>query len=156
MGSVELQVSALAKASDNPEYPYESTGVKEVVDPIHLDEGNTFKGHLHYTATFLPSLVVKGVKFESKKSELATGRDKANDTDDNKSTTSSSDEDTNPVPSGVTIKLASKEAPEGHVTNKSTDSSKSSLESDTAHTAEPSASKEGAELSTDELLTHRT
>jgi hypothetical protein len=149
-----LHVSALAKASDDPQYPYESTGVKEAVDPIRLDKGNSFKGHLHYTATFIPSLALKGVKFDSKKSKLGG---KANDAGDNASTiSSSSGEDINPVPSGVTIKLASKEVPKGDVANKSTNSSKISLGSDTAQTSEPSASKEGVELSTDELLTHRT
>ncbi|KAG2023600.1 transmembrane protein [Coprinopsis cinerea AmutBmut pab1-1] len=71
LGSVELTVSELAKQSDDPKYPYESTGVKNAADPIRLDKGKSTKGTLYYTATFIPALKLKdGVKFEQS-SQLA-------------------------------------------------------------------------------------
>jgi len=70
LGTVELKVSGLAEASDDPHAPFVSTGRKEVADPIRLDHGKAFKGHLHYIAEFVPTIPVKGVKFESKPNEV--------------------------------------------------------------------------------------
>jgi hypothetical protein len=172
LGSVELHVSSLAKESGGGQYRYESTGVKEVSEPIHLDKGNVYKGYLQYTATFIPALAVKGIKFESKKNEIATRNGRGDDASDNASTYSSSDDEGHGLPSGVTIKLAakdtpndtpndtpkdaSKDAPQGHVATNSTDSSHSLVASDEALTPDTSAPEEGVEMSTDELLAHRT
>lgn len=67
LGSVELRVSDLAKESSDTRYPFESTGPKVAVEPIQLDKGS-FKGELHYTATFVPALALKGVKFDAAES----------------------------------------------------------------------------------------
>ncbi|KAH6917432.1 transmembrane protein [Coprinopsis sp. MPI-PUGE-AT-0042] len=66
LGSVEIQVSALAKQSEDPKYPYESTGVADRANPIRLDKGNSTKGTLYYKASFIPCLKLKEVKFEDK------------------------------------------------------------------------------------------
>lgn len=153
LGSVEFAVSALAKKSrDDGQYRYESTGLKEATDPIHLEKGNVYKGFLHYTATFLPALSVKGAKFEPK-SKIA------DEVNDKSSTHSLSDKEGHDLLSGVTIKLSSKDAPKdapkSHVATNSVDSVQSSESSGIAHTAEPSAPQEGVEMSPDELLAHR-
>ncbi|EEB96485.1 hypothetical protein MPER_04373, partial [Moniliophthora perniciosa FA553] len=65
LGSVELKVSDLAvEDKENASYPYKSTGVRNTQDPIRLDRGNVFKGQLHYTAEFVPALNLRGVKFK--------------------------------------------------------------------------------------------
>lgn len=165
LGSVELHVSALAKGSSgDPRYRYESTGAKEIIDPIRLDKENASKGHLHYTATFIPALSVKGIKFEGKRSEVVPGHGRG-DAGSDSSSISSLDDEVHGIPSGVTIKLApkatQKDEPKVYVTSKSTDSGQSSQGSqanDIAHTAGTGTSTphEGVEMSTDELLTHRT
>ncbi|KAH8835823.1 C2 domain-containing protein [Flagelloscypha sp. PMI_526] len=70
LGSVDLRVSELAAESDDPKYPFKSIGVKDVEDPIRLDGGKEFKGKLHYRATFIPALSLKGVKFDAEENEL--------------------------------------------------------------------------------------
>jgi hypothetical protein len=163
LGSVELQISPLAKESGDPQYRYESTVVKEATDPIRLEKGDVYKGHLQYTATFIPALAVKGIKFEAKQSEIAPGRGRGNNATDDSSSISSSDDEAHAIPAGVTIKLPSKDVPKdgpkAHVTTKSTDSGQSSQSSqanDAARTPGTSTPNEGVEMTTDELLTHRT
>jgi len=156
LGSVELPISALAKKSGDPQYRYESTGAKEMKDPIHLDQGNALKGTLHYTATFIPALAVKGIEFEGKRSEIVPGSVDVSDDD------LSTYDEVPGIPSGVTIKLAPKVSPlKLHVASKSTDSGQSgqsSQASDIARTSGTGAStpNEGVEMSTDELLTHQS
>ena len=58
----------LAIKSDNVRYPYESKGVKAMVAPIELEK-NCFKGTLHYTAEFIPSLALKITEFEKQTTE---------------------------------------------------------------------------------------
>ena len=58
----------LAIKSDNVRYPYESKGVKAVAAPIELEKGS-FKGTLHYTAQFIPSLALKIAEFEKQTTE---------------------------------------------------------------------------------------
>jgi hypothetical protein len=59
LGTVELKVSELAqelpKGTDNPSFSFEPTGRKEQSEPIRLERGNQYKGHLRYVAesTFL-------------------------------------------------------------------------------------------------------
>jgi hypothetical protein len=180
LGSVELQVSSLAKESGDGQSRYESTGIKKVTEPIRLDNGNIYKGSLQYTASFVPALAVKGAKFESKHSEIVAG-----DASDNSSSYWSSDDEAH---EGVTIKRAltkkddlkdvpqnipilqhapkdspqdvpedsPKETIKGHVASQSTDSGQSLESNDAAHTADENVAQEGVEMSPDELLTHRT
>ena len=58
----------LAIKSDNVRYPYESKGVKATAAPIELEKGS-FKGTLHYTAEFIPSLALKITEFEKQTTE---------------------------------------------------------------------------------------
>lgn len=58
----------LATKSDNVRYPYESKGVKAMAAPIELEKGS-FKGTLHYTAEFIPSLALKIAEFEKQTTE---------------------------------------------------------------------------------------
>lgn len=58
----------LATKSDNIRYPYESKGVKAMAAPIEFETG-IFKGTLHYTAQFIPSLALKIDEFEKQTTE---------------------------------------------------------------------------------------
>ncbi|KAF7367225.1 hypothetical protein MSAN_00784300 [Mycena sanguinolenta] len=70
LGLVELRVSDLARESTDRMYPYESTGKKTAADPIRLDKGNAYKGQLHYTAEFIPTIALEGVKFDAAGNEI--------------------------------------------------------------------------------------
>ncbi|KAF8624817.1 hypothetical protein AX15_005704 [Amanita polypyramis BW_CC] len=70
LGSVEVKVSDLAEVSDDPQYPYKSTGKKEAADQI-LVERSQYKGTMHYTATFIPALNIKGATFKDNLNELS-------------------------------------------------------------------------------------
>ncbi|KAF8559381.1 tricalbin [Imleria badia] len=71
LGSVELRVQELAQeSSTDPQFRHESTGRKEVVQPIQLDGENTFKGQLHFVAEFIPTLALKYDKFEAGENEI--------------------------------------------------------------------------------------
>ncbi|EPQ61056.1 tricalbin [Gloeophyllum trabeum ATCC 11539] len=109
LGSVELRVSDLAQESEDPEYPYASTGKKEVQDPIKLDRGNSYKGRLHYTAEFIPALALKWRGFSTGGNELQqaarTGggdEDGGIVLDDDSSSMSSSDIERQAVPLEIT------------------------------------------------------
>ena len=58
----------LAIKCDDVRYPYESKGVKAAAASIELEKG-TFKGTLHYTAEFIPSLALKIAEFEKQTTE---------------------------------------------------------------------------------------
>jgi hypothetical protein len=162
LGLVELHVSALARESSDAQYRYESTGTREATEQFRLEKGNVYKGQLHYTATFIPALALKGIKFESRQPEAATGHGSGDDVSDQGSSISSSDEEVQAVPPGLTYKPAppknaGEDAPKTIEATKSNGSAGSSDGSDTAHTAETSAQQEeGVEMSTDDLLAHRT
>ncbi|KAG5220503.1 transmembrane protein [Salix suchowensis] len=117
LGWCELKVADLAKASEDPRYPYESVGVVERQDPLHLDK-SIFKGHLHYVAQFVPALALKGVKFDTKTDE-PTDDDEDGGSIDDGSSVSSSDEEMQAVPEGITIE---KETLSRHKQKKSVDS----------------------------------
>ncbi|KAK2462016.1 hypothetical protein APHAL10511_006479 [Amanita phalloides] len=68
LGSIMIDVSELAKACDDPQHPYESTGKKEGTDKI-LVERDLYKGVMHYTATFIPAVLVKGAAFKPRPNE---------------------------------------------------------------------------------------
>ena len=91
----------MAAESDDPKYPFKSTGAKEVEDPIRLDGGKEFKGKLHYQATFIPALSLKGVKFDAEENELQKVEHGESDSEggyvDTISTVSDDEEETNEV-----------------------------------------------------------
>lgn len=70
LGLVELHVSDLACESPaDSQYRYESTGAREVAEPIKID-GNTCKGHLHYRVEFVLALNLKHVHFDADENEI--------------------------------------------------------------------------------------
>jgi len=96
-------VSDLATSSHDKRYPYESTGLKEAVDPIQLDGIEQYKGTLHYTARFIPALALEGVRFESRPNELQRVAESTDSSEDGgeaiDATTAVS---TPPIPDGIT------------------------------------------------------
>ncbi|KAG5648236.1 hypothetical protein DXG03_006194 [Asterophora parasitica] len=77
LGSVELDLASLAKESTDRRYPFESLGRKDITAPIRLDNGNAYKGHLHYKAEFIPALSLRGISFDGT-GQGSTNTDKAN------------------------------------------------------------------------------
>ncbi|KAL1677515.1 C2 domain-containing protein [Schizophyllum commune] len=176
LGHVELRVADLAKESDNEEYPYESTGDRDVADPIKLDKGNNYKGHLHYRASFIPALKLKGIKFESR-SGVSTGGGAGSDEDggtvsDGGSSISSSDIEHQAIPDGITINVG-KQAGRHKKNAKSTDTTRTAASVATQSTSRtndvppsptsptsptapssppPQQEESGVELPVDELL----
>ncbi|PFH50760.1 hypothetical protein AMATHDRAFT_144179 [Amanita thiersii Skay4041] len=166
IGTVELHVSEIAKRSDDPRYPYDTTGVKTAADDIYIDR-NVVKGTLHYAASFIPALNLKSTQFESRPNELQriterTDVGDANSVEAGSSISSSpADEQFNPVP--ITIR-----APNGHKKTGSSDTTVSSTsnQNDTTSQAGGGANAtpmsamtqigEGIEMSTDDLLTQQS
>ncbi|EJD04407.1 tricalbin [Fomitiporia mediterranea MF3/22] len=102
LGTCELKVRDLVAKSKDSKYPYASTGKKSVADPIRLDNGNVYKGHLHYVAEFVPAIALKGVSFESAGNEIQRIVDgRGSDT----SSFSSSDVEREQIPEGITTSL---------------------------------------------------
>ena len=169
LGTVELRVSDLATESDDTTYPFQSTGRKDIMDPLRLDKDGTLKGHLHYTAEFVPSMKLKGIKFAGHSNEMQQAAEQESDAEggnatDGESSISSSDDDAQAVPIGVTIG-----GPKKHRRGaKSTDTTATTTSKNTAVSDEskletprsPSSLKspveEGVELTHEELFTHRT
>ncbi|KAK0233307.1 C2 domain-containing protein [Armillaria fumosa] len=157
LGSVELHVSELVKDSDDKMYPFQSTGVKTVTDPLRLDGANTFKGNLHYTAEFIPAMKLKGIKFEGHSNEINQAVTADDDSgsgvvSDGASSISSSDEEAQAVPDGVTIK-----GKKHTRAAKSTDTTATSATQATAASSEtPPPVEEGIEMSVDELMSHQS
>lgn len=160
-------MSNLAAESDDPTYPYKSTGVKTATDPLRLDKGNTFKGNLHYTASFIPALALKGVKFDGQPNQLQQLVSDSGDEDedgrdvDNKGSITSVERDQT-GPQEVTIKMPKKapvKAGNGTVATATTTSATSS-KSESLHTAESSGSgkkdaDQGVEMSIEQLVQQR-
>ncbi|KAI0666337.1 tricalbin [Trametes maxima] len=71
LGYTELKVFDLAKASDaeTGEFLFESTGQRDVEEPLKLGNGS-FKGKLHYVAEFIPAYAVRGIRFDAGPNEL--------------------------------------------------------------------------------------
>jgi len=135
-----------------------------MTEPLHLDKGEGFKGTLHYRAEFVPALKLKNLKFDHvDASPLSVAHD--GDTDggtvsDGASSVSSSDEEFQEVPVGVTYRLQHQR----HRPKKSIDTTASVDPSDTApqtpatpttNTSATPAESFGVEMSMEELLTHR-
>ncbi|KAK0198528.1 C2 domain-containing protein [Armillaria mellea] len=157
LGSVELRVSELVKDSDDNIYPFQSTGVKTATDPLRLDGANTFKGNLHYTAEFIPAMKLKGIKFEGHSNEINQAVAADDDSgsgavSDSASSISSSDEEAQAIPDGVTIKGKKKHTRAA----KSTDTTATSATQATAASETPPPVEEGIEISVDELMTHQS
>ncbi len=138
-------------------YPFQSTGVKTATDPLRLDGADTFKGNLHYTAEFIPTMKLKGIKFESHSNEINQAVAADDDSgsgvvSDSASSISSSDEEAQAVPDGVTIKGKKRHTRAA----KSTDTTATSATQATAASSETQPPvEEGIEMSVDELMTHR-
>ncbi|KAK7064548.1 C2 domain-containing protein [Favolaschia claudopus] len=145
LGTVELRVSELARAGSDRMYPFESTGKKTVADPIRLGKANTYKGQLHYTAEFVPTLALEGVKFDSEGNELQRAA-QAEDLDGKEvgsSSSSSSSSLAEPiVPTIVEPQHSAKTEPNG-------------IENGVAED-KPEEPVGGVKLSEDELLTHQS
>ncbi|KAG8844129.1 hypothetical protein FRB91_002847 [Serendipita sp. 411] len=80
LGHVELDVAKLAEVvpPEDPvseKYPYQSLGVKDMKEPIKVDNGT--KGELYFSAEFVPALHLAGVSFGGQKNaiEAAVGTD---------------------------------------------------------------------------------
>ncbi|KAG9044471.1 hypothetical protein FS837_008089 [Tulasnella sp. UAMH 9824] len=113
LGAVELKVNDLAVADrDNHDFPYTSNGKIPRNSPIFLDK-NISKGFLEYEAEFVPSLNIKGIEFDER-NELEKAVEEGaresgahgNDGDDVASadgSVSSSDEEYEKVPEGITV-----------------------------------------------------
>jgi Ca2+-dependent lipid-binding protein len=146
---VELQVSDLARRSNNTEYPYESAGIKKAADPIHIDSGDVYKGTLHYVAEFLPALALKGVKFEERSNELQQAVE-----DDDGDEVEAVVDDSPPIPEGITAR-----APISAESMEKTNETPDSLDSVSAHTADSNDVEpvhEFTEIGREELLHHQS
>ncbi|KAG1757254.1 C2 domain-containing protein [Suillus lakei] len=163
LGSVELHVSDLARESPaDPQYRYESTGVKEVAEPIQTD-GNSYKGHLHYTAEFVSALNLKHVHFDAGENEIQKAAHKVQRNNGSSSSTSSSSNDEEEE-RHVTVDRPMTEAGT-HGPPHQTDSSESvrangnsatNMGEEAPSPTEKDSVKEGIELSKEELFKHQS
>lgn len=113
LGAVELKLSDLAVADrDNHDFPYITNGKIDRNSPIFLDK-NISKGFLEYEAEFVPSLNIKGIEFDQRNElekaveegarESGAQGDVGDDVASADGSASSSDEDYEKVPEGVTV-----------------------------------------------------
>jgi hypothetical protein len=152
LGTVEVRVSELVKESDDPDYPYASTGKKTAADPIRLDKGGGYKGKLHYVAEFVPALALSGVRFDGVKNEVQRAVEQGQGDDDgdvveNNQDSSAVNIKTQAVPVGVTVSRPT--GPDGHKRSMSTDTAV------TTATVATAKDKYTVTLTKDELLQHR-
>lgn len=183
LGTVELKVGELTRETKDvgrPHFAFESTGKAEKVEPIRLDQGNQYKGQLHYAAEFLPAFALQGLKFDAGPNELrSAGKDTDDSGSDNAASSSSSS-----TSSKVTRTVTATEpvgVPNGHTKNqRSEDSTFTAVSADTTEATktvvgsggegqppnkkkesvdggeEARSEKEGIKMSKDELLTHQS
>ncbi|KAI0080049.1 tricalbin [Panus rudis PR-1116 ss-1] len=165
LGYVELKVADLAQATEDKEKPYISTGKKLHADPIKLDR-NSFKGQLHYEAEFVPAIPVKGLKFNKgmnalKRASQAYSTDAGTVISDDTSSISSSDEEYQAVPEGITTTAPLQKA-RHHQKSVSVDttgtalSGQSALTTDTKTTEAEVPDEVGLDVSTEELLDYES
>lgn len=167
LGSIDVHVSDLAKESDDKHYPFDSTGRKAAAEQLRLDKGNVYKGNLHYSAEFIPAIKLKHAKFDSHPNEIQRAAEASDDEDGGYVTDgsqSSSDEEHQAVPVGVTIQIPKKRHSKGAP---STDTTRTNDSVDTlallkggesqeqVTLVDTSKEPEGIEMTTEELLTHR-
>lgn len=185
LGTVELKVGELAretKDAGDPRFSFESTGKVEKAEPIRLDQGNQYKGQLHYVAEFLPGFALQGLKFDAGPDELQSavkdidnGSDVDSATSSSSSSSSSEEQVTRTITATQPVGL-----PNGHTKNQpSEDSAFTVVSTDTTGATKtvvgsggegrpPSKKtdsvigrddakneKEGIKMSKDEILTHR-
>lgn len=164
-------MSELAQEAEDPRYPYASTGKKSSADPLRLDKGGGLKGKIHYVAEFIPALALNGVKFEGVQNEVqraaeaGQGDDDGDVAKDSGSSISSSDEEAQAVPTGITVRQPMGTQTNGHKkgepstdtvdTNESVVTAATSKTKETSKTAEEVAQNKGVDLSKDELLKQR-
>ncbi|KAF8640747.1 hypothetical protein AX17_000398 [Amanita inopinata Kibby_2008] len=169
LGSVELHVSELAKASEDQRFPYESTGTKISADKILVDH-DSYKGVMHYTATFISALHIKGAYFKPRPNELQQVVD-GTDVDDTKSSADSGSfislPDEEYSPASVTINLPDKrqtiqdnDTSPNNVNPAKPTSTASASQASLVNGASPMSVKtpldEGIEMGIDELLTQQS
>jgi len=171
LGYTELVVSELASPASAPEdtrYPFKSTGINTFASPLRQEGGNGHKGNLHFSAEFIPAVVLKNLKFESRDTEVnKLSKRGEQDEDGGIVTDESSSDDEDGVPAGVTIKSerkrtlslsqnGSKESVvTGHTTDsKGTDGSGKVAKPENGVGSNPEEAK-GVEMSTEELLAQR-
>jgi len=131
------------------------------VDPIRLDRGNATKGTLHYKASFIPALAIKGVKFEhAYTAQTQTAHDEEDGFVSDDRASSASDDDT--LPDGPTIKSFKKSGQkEDHSTSKETtvatvaSPTSTSKAEDVAAKAKNIEEDGTVEMTTEELLAQR-
>ncbi len=146
MGSVEVNVFGLATTSEDPQYPYKSTGKKEIADKI-LVERDHYKGVMHYTATFIPAMHVKGSTFKPVANELHRA-------------VHENDADNESISSGSSISLPEDACGATDVTIHLPEAKENADTPVLSQTNKPVAGDDenedkGIEMTKDELLTHR-
>jgi Ca2+-dependent lipid-binding protein len=162
LGSVELLVNDIARESPaDPQYRYESTGAKEAAEPIQIDN-HSHKGQLHYRAEFVSTLNVKDVHFDVGENEIQKAAHKVQRNHANGISTpsSSSDEEERHVTVDHPIAESGTNSPPHQ-----TDSSESvrangngtaNTDEEASSPAEKGSTKEGIELSKEELFKHKS
>ncbi|KAF8213474.1 C2 domain-containing protein [Mycena galopus ATCC 62051] len=152
LGYVELRVEDLARECTDRMYPFESTGKKTGADPIRLDKGNAYKGQLHYTAEFIPTLALEGVKFDSAGNEIQRAAEAEDPTGEDVHAAKPSTTDTDATDTAALAMPTIVEPKDDH---------------DAAHAPAPAANGQpqdgaaqekpaGIKMSMDELLTHQS
>lgn len=169
LGFTELDVSELASPSPAPEdarYPFKSNGIKTFTSPLRQDGGSMPKGTLHYTAEFIPAVVLKNLKFESQDMEVNKLSKREEQGEDGGVVTDES-EDEDGVPIEVTIKSERKRTPSVHhkqeagskesVASKMADSKESGSVAEPDNDMSPKQEEaKGVEMSTEELLAQQS
>ncbi|KAI0706072.1 tricalbin [Cytidiella melzeri] len=174
LGYVEVKVSELAQADEGSSYV--STGKRIGEDPLRLGKGIQ-KGTLHYEAEFVPAMHIKNVKFTSGPNDIERAVEGGSEYsgDNAVSGESSSDNEVQNIPSGVTAyaPLGDEEslppkspASRRHGRSKSTDtnatfeSHSTTLSTRTGKTSGTTDEKrpedDAPELSKEELLSHQS
>ncbi|KAF7339989.1 hypothetical protein MVEN_01916600 [Mycena venus] len=147
LGTVELRVSDLAREGTDHMYPFESIGKKTGADPIRLDKGNAYKGQLYYTAEFIPTLALEGVKFDSAGNEIQRAAE-AEDPDGHAVRSSSASSSSSGDDAALAVPTI--------VEPKSNDSPTDVKSEDGATEEKPAPPAGGVKMSMDELLTHQS
>lgn len=158
---------AKASASESREFMFESTGKRDVEEPLKQGNG-AFKGKLHYVAEFVPAYAVRGIHFESGPSELQQAAERRNagtpNSEEGGTVHDESDvEEDGAVYEGVTVQAPVEEnesaKESGHSKKKSTDTTASARTTGTTGTTavddEKRPEEQGIEMSKEELLQHR-
>ena len=139
MGYCELKmadIAAQAEGDEAKEKPYKSLGKYTKEDNIKLDKGH-FKGQLVYEAEFIPAIPVKGIKFRTGLSELKRNTISSDHTDagtviSDDASFSSSDEEFQAIPDGITSNKPIEHGRKTHRTNNaSVDTTRTGISLDT-------------------------